>query len=88
MGTSSYRPEQVIDLILASRPLLGAVARQEHNKPLWDCRSRRRPNQLDGCGDPNIFDGLVFCDEAEEAVRFIGNAGGEIDAVTQGKQRP
>ena len=28
---------------------------------------------------------LIFSDEAEEAVRFIGNAGGEIDAVAQGK---
>jgi hypothetical protein len=30
----------------------------------------------------------VFGDDPEESVRFVGNAGGEIDAVTQGKQRP
>src|SRR5207253_10536907 len=30
----------------------------------------------------------VFGDESEQSMCFIGNAGGEIDAVTQGKQRP
>jgi hypothetical protein len=36
MGTSSYRPEQAIDLILASRLLFETGARQEHNKLNWD----------------------------------------------------
>ena len=30
----------------------------------------------------------IFCDDAEEAMLFIGNAGGEIDPVAQRKQVP
>ncbi len=31
---------------------------------------------------------LIFSDEAEEAVRFIGNAGSKIDSVSEAKKSP